>query len=198
VDDVDAGHEFEQFRRDMGSGAVARRGEVELARIGLGIGDELGDGFDRQRRIHLHDHRGAHDAGDRGDVAKEIEIEVVVERGIDHVRRRDQEQRVTVGQRMRRRFGAHIAAGARPVIDDELLAEPLRQPVTDQAGVDVGRSSRRKADDDMHRPRRIGFRAHDARHGRERGAARRQLQNSSTRKPHGPLRSPSQHAGYAC
>ena len=197
VDDVDAGHELEQLGRDMGSGAVARRGEVELAGIGLGIGDELGNRFDRQRRIHLHDHGGAHDARDRSDIAEEIEIEVVVERHVDHVRRRDQEQRIAVGRRVGSGLGTDIAAGARPVVDDELLAEPLRQPVADQAGVDVGRGAGRKADDDMHGPRRVGFGAHDARHGRERGTARRQLQNFSTRKPHGPLRSPSQHAGYA-
>jgi hypothetical protein len=31
------------------------------------------------------------------------------------------------------RFGADISTSARPVVDDELLAEPLGKPVTDQA-----------------------------------------------------------------
>ena len=33
-----------------------------------------------------------------------------------------------------------------------------------------------KADDDAHRPRRIGLRPRDARHGRQRGSARGQMQ----------------------
>jgi hypothetical protein len=31
-----------------------------------------------------------------------------------------------------------LDAGARPVLDDELLTEPLREPLTDQAREDVG------------------------------------------------------------
>ena len=79
----------------------------------------------------------ADDARDRRDVADEIEIELVVERRVDRVRRIDQEQRVAVRRRTHDRLGADIAAGARPVLDDEWLAEPLRQPLTHQAREDV-------------------------------------------------------------
>ena len=41
------------------------------------------------------------------------------------------------------------------------------------------------ADDDAHRPRRIGLRPRDARHGRQRGSARGQMQKISTGKFHG-------------
>ena len=41
VKHVDAGHQLGQFGRDMGRGPVARRGDVEFAGIGFGIGDEL-------------------------------------------------------------------------------------------------------------------------------------------------------------
>ena len=37
------------------------------------------------------------------------------------------------------RLGADIAASSRPVLDDEGLAQPLRQPLTHQARQDVGR-----------------------------------------------------------
>ena len=37
------------------------------------------------------------------------------------------EQRVTVGRRMRRHLGADVVAAARPVLDEERLAE-LRRP----------------------------------------------------------------------
>ena len=69
---------------------------VDLAGIGLGIGDELGNRLGRKRWIHHHDVRRAHDACDRRDVADEIEIELVVERRVDRVRRTDQEKRIAV------------------------------------------------------------------------------------------------------
>ena len=89
----------------------------------------------------------ADDAGDRRDVADEIEIELVVERRVDRVRRTDQQQRVAVGGRAHDRLGADVAAGARPVLDDEWLAEPLRQPLPDQAREDVGRAAGGNGDD---------------------------------------------------
>ena len=95
----------------------------------------------RNRRIYHHDVGAADDARDRRDVADEIEIELVVERRVDRVRRTDQEQRVAVRGRAHDRLGGDIAAGARPVLDDELLAEPLRQPLTHQAREDVGRAA---------------------------------------------------------
>ena len=101
----------------------------------------------------------AHDARDRRDVANEIEVELVVERRVDGVRRSDQEQRVAVRRRVHDHLGPDIAAGARPIFDDELLAEPLRQPLAHQARDDVGRAAGGIADDDVHRPRRIGLRA---------------------------------------
>jgi hypothetical protein len=39
--------------------------------------------------------------------------------GVDRLRCADQEQRVAVRRRMGDRFGADIAAGARPIVDDE-------------------------------------------------------------------------------
>ena len=41
-----------------------------------------------------------------------------------------------------------------------------------------------KADDDAHRPRRIGLRPRDARDGRERGSARGQMQEYAAGKFH--------------
>ena len=53
--DVELGHELEQLARHVHRGAVAGRREGELAGIGLGVGDELGNGLHRQRRRHHHD-----------------------------------------------------------------------------------------------------------------------------------------------
>ena len=71
----------------MGRGPVAGRRHVDLAGIGLGIGDELGNRLGRNRWIDHHDIGHADDARDRRDVADEIEIELVVERRVDRVRR---------------------------------------------------------------------------------------------------------------
>ena len=87
--------------------------------------------------------RRADDARDRRDVADEIEIELVVERRVDRVGRSDQEQRIAVRWRTHDRLGGDIGAGARPVLDDEWLAEPLRQPLC-PSGARGYRSRRRR------------------------------------------------------
>src|SRR6516164_1064445 len=91
---------------------------------------------------------------------------------------------MAVGGRTHDRLGADVARSARPVLDDEWLAEALGQPLTDQAREDVGRAAGRKADDDAHRPRRIGLRPCDTRNGRQRGGARGQLQECAAGKSH--------------
>src|SRR5215467_8880207 len=78
---------------------------------------------------------------DRRDVADEIEVELFVQRRVDRVVPPDHEQRVAVGRRTYNRLGADIAAATRPVVDHELLAEALRQPLTDQARDDVRRAA---------------------------------------------------------
>ena len=94
---------------------------------------------------------------------------------------------MAVGRRTDYRLGGDMAGCARPVLDDEWLAEPLRQPLTDEASGDVGSATGGKADDDVHRPRRIGLRSCDARDDRQRGSARGQMQKSSAGKFHRDL-----------
>src|SRR5262249_33827219 len=62
---------------------------------------------------------------------------------------------VPIGRRMHDGLGRDIAAGARAILDDELLAKPLGQPLSYEARQDVGRATSPKADDDANRPRRI-------------------------------------------
>src|SRR5262245_145956 len=92
------------------------------------------------------------------------------------------------------RLCTNIVAAARPVVDNKLLAEPLRQPLSDQARRDVGRAGRRNWHDQTHRPRWIGLRPHYARYSRERGSARGQMQKSSAGKFHFEPPSPSHHS----
>ncbi len=158
------------------------------------MADELGHGLRRKRRIDLHDERVADDARDGRDVANEVETELVVERGVDGIRRRDKEQRIAVRGRTHDGFGGDIGGCSGPIFDEELLAEPLGQPLTDETRGDVGGAAGGKADDEAHRSRRIRLRPSDARHGRERGSARGQMQKFTAGKFH---RVPLRNAGDA-
>src|SRR5262249_26198957 len=127
---------------------------IDLARIGLGMGDEFRNRVGRNRWMYLHDAWCTGDARDWCDIADEIEFELLVERRVDRVRRAEKEERVTICGRTHDRFGSDIAAGARPVVDGKWSAKPFRQPLTYQTCEYVRPALWRKADDDAHRPRR--------------------------------------------
>jgi hypothetical protein len=98
--------------------------------ISLGISDELGDRLGRNRLMHHHDVGHDNDAGDRRDVANEIETKLFVQRSIDCVGRGDQEERVAIGGRTHDRLGGDITAGTRPVLDDEWLSNRSHPEIT--------------------------------------------------------------------
>jgi len=109
----------------------------------------------------------AGDARDRRKVADEIEVEPVVERRVEGIAGRGEQQGVAVRRRARDRAGSDVAAGAGSVLDHELLAQPLGEPSADEARSDVGYPAGRIADEETNRPRRIGLRAGKTRHGRK-------------------------------
>ena len=119
VHHVDAGHHLEQLADHMRAAPVARRGHVDLARIGLGVGDELGNGLSWNRWMNQHDVGLAADARDRCDVTNKVVIELVVERRADYRVGTDQEERIAVRRCSHDHFGGDIAAGTRPVLNDE-------------------------------------------------------------------------------
>jgi hypothetical protein len=137
--------------------ADAGRSHVDFARIGLRIGDEFRDGTCRKREIHVHHQRRADDTRNRGDVADEIVIELLVKRCIDRVRNGEHDERVAVRRRADGDFGGDIAGGAGPVLDDEWLSEPLGQPLADEAREDVVCAAGWKSVNQAHRPARIGL-----------------------------------------
>jgi hypothetical protein len=106
-------------------GADALGGKIDLTGVSLGIGDQVRDRFGRERRVGDRDEGGNANARDRREVADEIEIQTRVERGIDCIGRYRDQQRIAVRRRVSGIFSADIAGGARPVVDDELLTEPL-------------------------------------------------------------------------
>src|SRR5262249_116815 len=171
-----AGHHLEQFTGNMVSGTDTGRRHLDLAGIGFGMGDELGNRLDRHGWIHLHDKGLAMNARDRRDVADQVEIELVVERGVDRIHRSGHKERIPVRGRVYDRLGGDIASRARPILDDKLLTETLRQPLSYQARHDVGGTTGGKSDNDAHRPGRIALRPSDARDSRQCGSAGGQMQ----------------------
>jgi hypothetical protein len=81
-------------------------------------------------------------------------------------------------------LGADIAGIAGPIFDDELLAEPRRKPLTDQARSDVSRAAGRPTNYDARWSRWIGLGTRDPRYSRESGSTRCQMQKLPTWKFH--------------
>jgi hypothetical protein len=119
--------------------------------------------------MHYHHARHADNAGDRSNIANKIVIELIVQRRVDRVVAAGHEQRIAVRRCAHDRLGADIAAGSRSVLDDEWLAEALRQPLSHQARDGVGRTASGEWRDQTHRPRWIGLRASETGDGWQRG-----------------------------
>src|SRR5262245_3741610 len=134
--------------------------------------------------MDLHNKRRTADAGDSCNIADEIETKLIVEGRVDRVAGEDQKKRIAVRLRPHDRLRADIAARARSIVDNELLAQPLRELLSNQTSYCVGRTARRVADDDAHRPRRIGLRSRGSPHGRQRSSARGKMQKLSAGKFH--------------
>jgi len=83
-----------------------------------------------------------------------LKIELIIKHVGDPVSGNHPKQRMAVGGRTRHCLGGDVARSTRPVLNDEWLAETLRQPLTNQAREDVRRAARRKAT--MMRTGRVG------------------------------------------
>src|SRR5262249_30146401 len=164
------------FSGHVSRAPVATRAHADLAGIGLGMGDELGNSRDRKRWVHLHDMRHADDARNRRNITNEVVVEFFEQCCIDCCGSTDHETRIAVCRRAPGRLYTDIATTARTVLDDELLTEALRQPLTNEARSNVVNATRCKWDDDAHRPRWIGSRPSETRQPRQRGSAGGQMQ----------------------
>ena len=108
----------------MNAAADAGRGIGELARIGLGVGDQLLDVFRRHRRMHHQHQRAGADQADRLEILARVVADIAVERRIDRQRPGAAEhQRVAVRRGLGDRARRDRAARAAAVLDHDLLAE---------------------------------------------------------------------------
>jgi hypothetical protein len=102
--------------------------------------------------MHHHGARFAGEERDRRDVVHEVELEISVEGCVDQIRPRDEQERIAVRGRVHDRLGCDVGAGTCAVLDDELLTEPFRQPLSHQTPENVRRSAGCKTNDQEHRP----------------------------------------------
>src|SRR5262249_16057433 len=123
---IDASHHLEQLAEPVWGAAVAGRAHVDLGRMCLGIGDELRNGLGRERGIDHHEKGDNADTRNGRNIADEIEIEIVVNRRIDPVRRCYDEKGVSVRRWTDDDFSADIAAGAWSIVDNKRLAKSFR------------------------------------------------------------------------
>src|SRR5262245_41651834 len=129
----------------------------------------------------------------RRNIANEVVVEFFEQCCIDCCGSTDHEERIAVCRRTHDRLYTDIATTARTVLDDELLTEALRQPLTNEARSNVVNTTGRKWDNDAHRPRRIGLRPRNWRRHRQPGSAGGQIQKTSAGKFQSNL-PPSHHS----
>src|SRR5713226_7988814 len=127
----------------------------------------------------------AYDARDRCNVTDKIIVEFFKQCCVDRGSTTDNEESIAVCGCPHDRLNTDIAASARTILNEELLAEALRQQLTYQARRDVVHATGGKGDNDACRPCRKGLRPRDARDCRQRGSARGQIQKSTAGKFHG-------------
>src|SRR5437867_11905958 len=103
----------------MGYAPSSSGAHVELAWIGFSVSYELRDRFSRNGWNDHHKLGTTGNAGDRRDVADEIEIELFVERRISRVRKTNQEKRVAIRGRIHDGLGGDVGTRDGRVPDDE-------------------------------------------------------------------------------
>ncbi len=155
VGEAGAGQPREQLAGEVRRGADPLRAEGDLARVGLGVGDELGHA--RRRKVRPHRDRVRDRCHDREwRERRRVIAELLVQQ---HARRQRRglrgEERVSVGLGEGDRFGADAAAGARAVLHHERLAHDLGEAIGEHAGDDVGAAAGRRRHDDPHQAARI-------------------------------------------
>ena len=119
----------------------------ELVRLPLDGGKQALDAIGRHVRREGQHARLRGEDRDRRNVLPRLVRHLGKQQMVDHQRPDDAHpQRVSIRRRLGHRRRAGIAAGARPVLDDERLGEPLLQAL----GHDPRQAVRRRAGDERH------------------------------------------------
>jgi hypothetical protein len=159
IGDVDAGFELEQLHCQLRRGAIAGTCIIELARLGLGAGDDFGERSNGGLGIHRQNIRRHRQRGNWSEVLGRIVSAVFIERRVHQQRAGREEKRVAVRFGARGLHHADIGAGAGAVFHDHGLAKRLLQRRLQKPRQHVGGARRRKRHNDADRPRGVKLRA---------------------------------------
>ena len=154
----------EEFGRHVQESALAVGAESHLARVGLQVFDEFADVFERRGRVHDQRQIVGRDQRDRREVLQRVVGHIFHGvRNDRHVAALPAGEGVAIRRRLRGQRQADRAAGAGPVVDDELLAEALAHLLAQQAGKRVAGIAGQLGNDDAYRPGGIILRQRRAR-----------------------------------
>lgn len=159
MDDVDAGHLFEQFHVEVGRRAGAGGAVGQFARAGLGHRDQFFQVFRRQRGVGDDDLVGVGDVDDRLEIPDRVVGLAGVQRRVDDVGWADVDQGVAVGHGAGDGLGADQATGAGTVVDDDVGAEDPAHFLADRARQGVAGAAGGQRHDHADDFARVGLRA---------------------------------------
>ena len=131
--------------------ADAERAVVQLARVGLGVGEQLGQRLPRRIGAHHDAHDVAGDLQDVGEVGDRVVGQRLVEQRLAqhaHMHLRDH---VAVRLLVLQRYRAQHARGAGLVLDHDRLAEFLRRRLRHDAEAGIGGPARAPRHDQLDR-----------------------------------------------
>jgi hypothetical protein len=160
------------LHRDVQAGAGAGRAIVDLAGVGLGVGEELLERLPRRISSHHDTERVTADTDDVGEIRARIESRLGHE-GKAEDGDRDLRDRVAIGLCGRGHLARGERAGAaRPVLDDDRLPDMLFGRGRERAHADVGGTTSGPRHDEVDGPRRKILRLHGANPGGKSGSER--------------------------
>src|SRR5262249_27548824 len=124
---------------------------------------------------------------DRLEIVEHVVRQSIERAGADMAAPLADDQRIAIGFGTHDPAGTDGAAGPGDVLDQNGLTERCLHAFGERARDNVGRAARWERCDNGDRSRRIGLRPCDARHGRQRGRARWEMQKISAGKFHSAL-----------
>ena len=151
--DLDAGQLGQQRARQLARhGAIA---EGQGIRLGLGQRDEFLQIGRAHVRTHYRQRRLVRDLRNEGEVLDWVEQLDLADPGIGDQGADEQQQRVAVRGRLGGDGRAHRSLAARPIVDEDLLAQAFGQSLSNNARHRVGTAARRKGHDQADRLGRV-------------------------------------------
>ena len=146
---LESGHALQHLHIEMVRHARPNGGKGELARIGLGVGDQLRHRLHRQAWIYNEHEWRLRKLRERNEIDQRIVGQALIERDVDrHGRRRRHQQRVTVRVGLLHVGRRDDRPGAGLVLDHEAFAGPLLQLLRQQPRQQVGAGAGRERIDD--------------------------------------------------